>query len=138
MYYVDVKMLKRTQSRVLLKPDEFATTKNCWAFEDLESAVEYISTNLAGTALYKADDKTIHAYGDLIKDSVDLLFRYIDAYEELHPGDRRHFDEHPLKFCIPGFIWIACGSNCTELQPIKHGGDYLAIRYTIREDIQDG
>lgn len=108
-------------------------SKQTHEFTDLSDAVEYISFDAATQAISSARDDVKCLYGDIIKDAVDLMFRYIDAYEYLHPDDAGHFNKHSLTSYIDDIVRIICGSTFATIVPMRYKGQYSAITYSIQE-----
>lgn len=109
------------------------SSKQTYEFTDLSDAVEYISVDAATQAISSASEDIKCLYGDIIKDAVDLTFRYIDAYEYLHPDDTDHFNKHPLTASIDDIVRIFCGSTFATIIPMRYKGQYSAITYSIQD-----
>lgn len=129
MFLVEVELLADISDR----SRSTECSKQKYEFTDLSDAVEYISFDAATQAISSARDDVKCLYGDIIKDAVDLMFRYIDAYEHLHPDDVGHFNKHSLTSYIDDIVRIICGSTFATIIPIRYKGQYSAITYSIQE-----
>ena len=108
-------------------------SKQTYPFTDLSDAVEYISVDAATQARTAEREDIECLYGDIIKDAIDLMFRYIDVYEYLHPDDVGHFNKHSLTSSIDDIVRIICGSTFATIIPMRYKGQYSAITYSIQE-----